>query len=201
MIPFAYVCTSCQMHFEFKHRSAEYYVGKVPMAAKVDSADLLPVPVRPAWCKDCNDLCISEDIASLRDMENAYGAARRGLTVEYPFGTEFMDRAEAEKEVGKYLRWRMERRHAARVLCCGGSNFQFMDVAQPLFKHADCEFGTIEPIHHIGSYNGPGPGVHSAANIPVYSTEGELIGMLTWRKMGESTWCVDPTSYPPDADD
>jgi hypothetical protein len=89
------------------------------------------------------------------------------MPVAYPLNTELMDSAEVEKEVGKYLRWRMERRHAARALCCGRSNFQFMDVAQPLFKHADCEFGVMEPVHHIGSYNGPGPGVYSAADIPV----------------------------------
>lgn len=196
MIPFAYVCTACKIQFDFKYRSADYHVGDVPMGSQIDGSDLLPVPVRPAWCMDCKGFCIAEDIATLRDMENAYGAVRLGRPVEYPIATKFMDNADAECEVGKYLRWRMGRRHAARALCCGGSHFQFMDVAQPLFTHADCDFGVIEPVYNLGSYNGPGPGVYSPANTPVYTGEGELIGVLTWRKVGDTTWRVEPLGYP-----
>lgn len=197
LVPPAYVCTGCQMQFDFKYRSADYYLGEGPLGVRVDQSSLLAVPVRPAWCLRCEALCLAEDIVSLCDMENAYGAVRAGRLVEYPLPTEFMDKADAEREVEKYLRWRMERRHPARALCCGGGRFQFMDVAQPLFKHADCDFGVIEPVpEYIGPYNGPGSGVYSPANEPVYSTEGDLIGLLTWRKVGESAWRVEPVRYP-----
>src|SRR5437868_9590262 len=145
MLPHYYVCSSCRETLEFSFRVACYYVGPAQMDQQVAETDLLSTPVRPAWCKDCEIICLVEDIPSLRVFENSYAAVRSGRSVEFPVGIEFMSSTEAEEMVGAYLRWRMERRHAARALCCGGSNYQFMDVAQSLLKHAECEFGVIEP--------------------------------------------------------
>lgn len=135
-------------------------------------------------------------IRSLRDFENAYGAVRSGKTVEYPNTTESLDKEAALHEVKIFLQWRMSRRRAARALCCGGENYQFMDVAYPLFKHAECDFGYMEAQYFFpGPYCGPGPGVISPANIRLYDTEGELIGQLTWHKQEENTWNTEKLSY------
>lgn len=201
MLPDHYVCRSCLERFEFKFREVRHCVGTAPIDKQVAEKELLWTPVRPAWCNDCESVCLVEDIASLRAFEDAYGAVRSGRPVEYPIGTEFMDPKEAEKAVEPYLRWRMERRHAARALCCGGSNFQFMDVAQPLLKHAECDFGFIGPMFSISSYCGSGPGVLSPANIRLYSSEGELIGLLTWYHREEDKWDVVAANYPPAIDE
>jgi len=197
MLPNHFVCTACFEQFQFGFREAVYYVGTTPLAASVPDQELLPVPVRPAWCKDCNGLCIAEDIAPLRAFEDAYGAARRGQRVEYPIETWDADAVHAASSVEPYLRWRMARRHVARALCCGGTRFQFMDVEQPLLKHADCEHGFVEPRYWIGSYCGPGPGVRSPANILVFDAEGERIALLTWRRRTESGswWEVETSTY------
>ncbi len=197
MIPNHYACTACQEIFKFASRDAVYYVngGAEPLANRVAGRDLIHVPVRPGWCKDCGGVCLVEDIASLRAFENAYGAVRAGGRVEYPVESTGMSAQEAELSLAAYLRWRMGRRHVARALCCGRSNFQLLDVAQPLLKHQECEFGFVEPRIILSGYNGPGPGIYSAADIPVYSGEGELMGRLTWRERSSDTWAVVPAAY------
>ncbi len=196
MLPNYYACSSCGERFHFNFREACYYLGSAPIGRQAADDDLLTVPIRPAWCKDCDSLCIVEDIAPLRVMEGAYGMARKGQPVRYPIDTEYIEAAQAEPTIGAYLRWRMERRHAARALCCGGSNYQFMDVERPLIKHAECDFGFINGMFHISSYCGSGPGVRSPANIRLYDTEGDLIGRLTWWKRDEGKWDIEPMSYP-----
>lgn len=201
MIPNYYVCTSCLEKFEFRFRDACYFIGTEPLGKKVTEADLLPTPARPAWCNHCEAMCLVEDIASSRDFESAYAAVRSGLPIDYPIASANFESTQAEAIAGNFLRWRISRRRDARALCCGRENYQFMDVAQPLFKHAGCEFGFIEPAFYIGSYCGPGPGVLSPANMPVYSTEGELVGLLTCRKQGDVLWEVEPLNYPASSDD
>jgi hypothetical protein len=202
MLPLSYSCSGCKESFQFNVREACYYVGIMRLDKRVADADLLMPPVRPAWCKDCDSVCIVEDIAPLRAFENAYGAVKSGKSVEYPTETECMEPAVAETEIKAFLHWRMGRRHPARALCCGGSNFQFMDVAHPLLKHADCDFGVIESSQsHVGPYNWSGPGINSPANIRLYDTEGTLIGLLTWRNRDDGTWAVEAMSYAPLTDD
>lgn len=196
MFPNSFSCSSCREKFEFEFLAACYYLGAAPLGTQIADDDLMPLNVRPAWCKDCERVCLVEDIASLRVFEDAYGAARNGRPLEYPVYSECMEAAEVVKKVGEHLRWRMGRRHPARALCCGGSRYQLMDVAQPILKHADCEFGFIEARYFIGSYCGPGPGVRSPANIRVYDGEGVLIGQLTWRKDEEGLWDIEPLEYP-----
>lgn len=176
-------------------------MGATRLGKQVADADLLWINVRPAWCKDCDCLCLVEDIAPLKIFETAYGLARTGRPVEYPGIAEHMDTPEALREVGEQLRWRMARRLPARALCCGGSRYQWMNVAQPVFKHAECDFGFIEERIHIGGHNGCGPGIVARANIPLYDTEGELLGQLTWRKRDEGMWDIEPLQYPQAADD
>jgi hypothetical protein len=197
MVPNYYACSSCQEKLEFSFRSACYYVGSAPLAQQIAEADVLFAPARPAWCKDCEHICIAEDIAPLRAFEDAYGTVRAGLSVEYPIQSECWEPTEALDKLAAHLRWRMERRHAPRVLCCGGANFQFLDVEQPLFKHAGCEFGVVNPIYSVSSFNTPRPGVYVPANIRVYSTEGELIALLTSWKYEERKWDIDVMQYEP----
>ncbi|MBC3908002.1 hypothetical protein [Undibacterium umbellatum] len=196
MFPNEFRCSSCQTTFRAPFREAYYYLGSVAMGQQVEDSQLLEIPLRPAWCKDCACLCAAEDILPLRDFENAYGAARAGKEIDYPLHSAFMDSEQVVSEVGHYLRWRMARRHAPRVLCCGGTNFQYLDVAQPLIKHAECDFGFIEgETLHIGPYCGPGPGVLSAANIRLYDSEGGLLGQLTWRRKETNGWDTEKLSY------
>lgn len=198
MLPNSYVCSSCRTKFHFQFREARYYVGTGPAGSRVAYDDLLSVNIRPAWCKDCDGLCLVEDIASLPMFEGAYAAARSGRTVDYPADTQYMDAAQAITELGDKLRWRMARRHPPRALCCGGSRYQLMDVAQPVFKHAQCDFGIVAPeMAFAGPFNGPGPGVYSPANMRLYDAEGELIGRLTWHKREERMWEIEVLQYPP----
>lgn len=183
--------------FPFNVREVLYYVGEAALGNQVAEDDLLTPPLRPAWCKDCESVCVVEDIVTVRELENIYGAVRSGTVVEYPISTQYMTPEAAAQEVEPYLRWRMGRRHPARALCCGGVNFQVLDVEQPLFKHEGCEYGFIEGRYSIGGGCGPGPGVRAPANIRLYDTEGELIGNLTWRKYQEDKWDVEPMTYPP----
>jgi len=198
LIPNYYACSACQEVFKFEFRDAVYYISDqtLPRDGRVAGTDLIDVPVRPGWCKDCGAVCLVEDIAPVRAFENAYGAVRAGGHVEYPFESAHMSTQKAQDSLAVYLRWRMGRRREARALCCGRANYQLLDVAQPLLKHQECEFGFVEPRITIGGYNGPGPGVYRAANIPIYSGEGELLGRLTWRDRGSDTWAVDPAAYP-----
>ncbi|MFL6658333.1 MAG: hypothetical protein ACJ8GW_09695 [Massilia sp.] len=198
MANLSYQCSSCRTVFEFAIRAAYYHVGELPLNGKIKHENLLAIPTRPAWCKDCDTLAPVEDIASLRDVEHAFGALKIGKPIAYPFNSENLDPADAIMEMKQYLAWRMQRRHPARVLCCGGMNFQCMDVAQPLFKHAECDFGVIEPvITHTGAFSGPGPGVYSVANTAFYDTEGALIGELTSRNDLDRTWEFAARAYPP----
>ncbi|MBI1771850.1 MAG: hypothetical protein HYR68_05810 [Burkholderiales bacterium] len=144
MIPNRYTCSSCNESLPVPNADNYYYMGPGTIGVPIDNEDLYLIPVRPAWCKDCASLCIVEDIKSVRDFENAYGAVRSGKIVEYPGTTENMDNEAALHEIKTFLQWRMSRRRTARALCCGGPNYQFMDVAQPLFKHAECDFGYME---------------------------------------------------------
>ena len=195
-----YVCGTCREEFHFSFRHACYHVGVSPIDKSVADTALISVPVRPAWCKDCGILAVAEDIAPLRAFEDAYGAVRGGRIVEYPVETDGLDSTEAEKEVGRHLRWRMGRRRAARVLCCGGSNYQWMDVERPLLKHAECEFGFIQSVFVISSFCGPRPGTLSPADVRLFDPEGELIGLLTWRDRDQGAWEVEPARYPPAVD-
>lgn len=199
MLPNYYQCTSCRERFRFAHTEGYYYLNSdhVPLDVRVSVADLHAIPARPGWCKDCATVCLVEDIAATRVFEDAYGAVRSGRVVEYPLQTENLDPQQAQEELATYLRWRFARRRPARALCCGGTSYQFLDVAQPLLKHEGCDFGVVEPQHAIaggGIYLAPG--VHSPANIRVYCGEGDLIGLLTWRSHGSDTWDVIPAVYP-----
>lgn len=199
MLPSLYACTSCGHTFPFAHREASYYlaVDGVPLGQQVSGARLFQVPVRPGWCKDCGDVCLVEDIAPLRAFEDALGAVRSGRAVEYPTQTENLTPELAREEVEAFLRWRMDRRHAPRALCCGGLNYQLLDVPQPLLKHAECDFGVVEAQYFFpGSYCGPGPGVLAPANIPIFGAEGERLGTMTWVDRETGIWQVTPAAYP-----
>lgn len=196
MIPSHYTCSSCNENLSVPNADNYYYLGSLAIGMPVDDKDLFLMPVRPAWCKDCASLCTVEDIRSLRDFENAYGAVRSGKTVEYPIATENLDNEATLHEVKIFLQWRMSRGRVARALCCGDENYQFMDVAQPMFKHAECDFGYMEARYSLpGSYCGPGPGAYSPANIRLYDPEGELVGPLTWYKREESKWDTEKLNY------
>ena len=197
MFPNYYCCSSCHEKFEFKFREAFYYLGPTPIGDQVADDALLNVPVRPAWCKDCDSVTIVEDIAPLRTFEAAYGAVRNGLPIEYPFDTDRMDPAGVRGEIEAYLHWRMGRRHAARALCCGGSNYQFMDIATPLIKHAECEFGFIKGMYIVSGGTYRTPGVYSPIDVRLYDSEGDLAGLLTWRTSDNSHRKVDALAYPP----
>ncbi|MFZ6679341.1 hypothetical protein [Undibacterium sp. Tian12W] len=197
MLPSFYICTACNEKLSFPFYQAYYYLGSNAMGQLVRDEDLLAIPVRPAWCKTCTSLCAAEDIASLRDFENACGAVRSGKPVEYPLETEHMDQDMAISKIQSYLRWRMSRRHKPRALCCGGHDFLYTDVEQPLFKHAGCDFGSMEPQYWLpGSHNWQGPGISSPADIRIYDAEGELLGQLTWHKREENKWDTEKLSYP-----
>ncbi|SOE06337.1 hypothetical protein SAMN05518800_6978 [Variovorax sp. YR752] len=199
MLPSYYQCTSCRERFGFAHTEGYYYLNfdHVPPGAQVPVADLYTIPVRPGWCKDCATVCIVEDIAVTRVFEDAYGVVRAGRPVEYPLQTENLDLQQAQEKLAAYLRWRLERRHPARALCCGGTSYQFLDVAQPLLKHTECDFGVVEPQsqYFIGGETYRTSGVLSPANVRVYSGEGDLMGLLTWRSRDSDTWEVTPTTY------
>lgn len=196
-----YVCSACGATFEFGFHSALHHIGPMPTERQVAAADLLDVPVRPAWCKACDAVCWVEDIAPLRILEDAYGMVRNARRVEYPFDTDGWDPVDAQRAIADYLRWRMDRRHAARALCCGGTDYQFMDVAQPLIKHAECEFGFVEARIYLGSSLRCTPGVHCRADIRLYSCEGDLAGLLTWYHQEQDVWDVEPAGYAPAAVD
>jgi len=203
MFPTSYACTCCGERFRLAQRAAYYcfdFDGG-PIDGPLPLARIFPVPVRPAWCKDCAEVCLVEDIAPVRAFENAFGAVRAGRAVEYPLETDQRDPEEAREDVAAYLRWRLTRRHPARALCCGRTNFQFLDVAQPLLKHAECDFGVIEPRYTIGSFNGSAPGTRSPANFPVHDGEGVLFGLLTWLHRDSGTWDFVPAAYPPFSED
>lgn len=196
-LPSHYACTGCGKRFGFEFQRSVYYCGTTPLGHQLLDADVFPIPVRPGWCKTCDKLCVVEDIQPLRTFEDAYGAVRAGKNVEYPEGTLNYDLPEAIDRIAAYLRWRLGRAHTPRALCCGGINYQFLDVKQPLLKHAECDFGVVEAVYlYLGSYNGPGPGVYSPANIRVFDGEGDLIGLLTTRAWGGATlWEVVPAAY------
>lgn len=202
MIPTYYQCSSCGERFDLAFREAYYHLESGSAEGSVRDDALLAVPVRPGWCKDCSCVSIVEDIAPLRTFEAAYGAVRQGRPIEYPEATEYYEPEFATEQAGAYLRWRMARKRSARALCCGGSRYVFMDDAQPLIKHAECDFGFVEPAPlFIGSYCGHGPGILSPANLRLYTSEGELIGLLTWHHRKERRWDVEPARYPPPESD
>lgn len=196
MLPIYYVCNSCRETFFFPFREAYHHFGSPPAGGLIKDTDLLSLPKRPAWCKQCASVCIAEDILPVRVFEDAYGAVRAGKPVEYPIGTEWMEQGSAMEVLEGFLRWRMARRHPARALCCGGTDFQYIDVAQPLLKHAECDFGFIEPIYP-GSYCGSRPGISEPANIRIYDSEGELLGRLTWFHPDKAEWEIETQHYPP----
>lgn len=197
MLPSHYVCTCCHTEFRFEFHEADYFLGEGDIGDEVSDGNLLAVPLRPAWCKDCGHVCPVEDIEPLSTFEAAYAAVRRGLAFDYPFSSQIGEPAHHLAEVEAYLRWRMGRRRAARALCCGGSNYQLMDVAAPLFKHAECDFGVVEAgMSVVGSYNWS-PGISGPSNTRVYNAEGELIGLRTWLHSDRSTWTIEKLSYPP----
>lgn len=197
MRPSYYECTSCRERFHFAFSEGYYNVGPDTVEGTVREEALLAIPTRPAWCKDCGCLCIVEDIAPLRSFEAAYAMVRQGRAIEYPAVTEFLDVEAAVELAGAYLRWRFGRAHPARTLCCGGRRYVFMDEALPLIKHAECDFGVVEPVTWIGSVCSVGPGVVSPANLRLYTSEGDLVGLLTWHRREKGRWDVEPTHYPP----
>ncbi|HEX7644700.1 MAG TPA: hypothetical protein VF472_21055 [Burkholderiaceae bacterium] len=193
-----YQCTGCGEKFNFPFSHGKYYVGKEPLSNRVHIDDLLTVLARPVWCKDCDILSLVEDIAPLQIFEGAFATSKAGKRIEYPVETESWGQEGAVAEAGRYLRWRMERVHGERALCCGGSNYQRMDVPEPLFKHRGCDFGVVEAQSRffIGPHSGWGPGVRSVANFPVWDSEGVLLGRLTWFDRENDVWQVEPANYP-----
>ena len=127
--------------------------------------------------------------------------AKQGRPIEYPVATEYYEPEVAIELAGAYLRWRMERRHAARALCCGGSRYVFLDDAQPLIKHAECDFGVVQSVVWITPHDGSAPGVTSPANLRLYTSEGELTGLLTWHRRDEGRWGVAHALYSPTVSD
>ena len=217
MLPHTVECSVCHECFVLPFRVAYYYTGSESVGDHVGFSDLLGILMQPAWCSDCDILSLVEDILPLREFENALGAVRAGHEVEYPVyyspprrirlrGPQHNresyregDRLEAERasyEAAAYLRWRMDRRHAPRALCCGGNRFQRLDDPSCKIRHADCEFGFIRQWIHIG----PSASMHvGPANQRLYSAEGELIGLLTDSitipGVDEDIWKVEPLQY------
>ena len=203
MIPHRYVCSGCQEEFTIEPRRAVYDLDFEPRHVdyRVRDENLLEIPVRPAWCKTCARITVVEDIAPLRVFEDAYAAVRAGRHVEYPQMTEGTELAAARDLLAVYLKWRLGRRHAARALCCGGERYQFLDVEQPLFKHAQCDLGFVGPRYQRTPYCLPWPGIPRATNTPVHDGEGNLVGKLTWREQGSDIWQVESAHYPPPDED
>lgn len=203
MLPNYYACSGCDETFHFANRTASYLFDASSQLAggRTPRARLFDIPVRSGWCKHCAALCLVEDIAPVRAFEDAYGAVKAGKVVEYPTPTENLSAPEAIAVTEAFLRWRMNRRSAPRALCCGRSDYQLLDVPQPLIKHAECDFGTVGPRYVFSSFCGSGPGVYSPANIPVHDGEGELIGLMTMWDRETDTWEVAPLAYPPRVED
>jgi hypothetical protein len=201
MLPNKYSCNSCGEIFEFSFRKALYHLGSAALDAPINGHDLLLVPVRPAWCKECGSVCLVEDIAPVRTFEAAYATVRAGKPIDYPIESAHWDPEDVEPVVAAYLSWRLQRGRPARALCCGRTSYQFLDVPQPLLKHAECDFGFIEAMYSIGGGVYRTPGLYSPDHTRVYSPEGELLGRRTWWNRDEETWQVEAMSYPPVAED
>lgn len=202
MLPMAYRCSGCDEKFSFPFRDALYCLGGSPESGEIANTDLFHIPLRPAWCLDCGTLTVVEDIAPLGVFEGAYAYVRSGRHVEYPISTEDLTPEEADDEVTAFLRWRMARRHAPRALCCGGARYHFMDLAQPLIKHAGCETGYVaKGGWHLGASIPIRIGLHSRVETRTYNAEGELIGLLTWYDRDSKVWGIEPAAYPPSEPD
>ena len=133
MSPSYYECTSCRERFYFAFREAYYDLKSGTAEGSALDESLLPIPVRPAWCKDCSCLCIVEDIAPLRAFEAAYAVVRQGRPIEYPLVTEYLEPEAAEASLaGAYLRWRLWRKRAARALCCGAGGTCILRITRRL---------------------------------------------------------------------
>jgi hypothetical protein len=194
-----YQCSSCRERFDVAPSDGCYHFNfdRTPFGSQIPSSELYRVPVRPCWCKDCAAVAFAEDIPAVRVFEEAYAAVRAGRPVEFPLETGHLDPPLVQEQVATYLRWRLLRRHPPRSLCCGGTNYLFMDVPQPLFKHEGCDFGFIESWGFIGGGVYRAPTALNPANIRVYSEEGDLIGLLTWQPNGPGSWNVIPAAYEP----
>ncbi|MDK2126999.1 hypothetical protein [Parachitinimonas caeni] len=200
-LPSFYSCSYCHENFHFPFNTLSYHhKGGGPLPSTVRSEDFLEIPKRPAWCKVCNSLTLVEDILPLQDFENAYGAIRAGKSIEYPLHCRGKDAAEQIATCKALLEWRMNRIRPARALCCGGTQFLWMDTLQPLRRHADCEYGFIDPVWYIGSFCGYAHGIHSPADYRVYDPEGELVGNLTWFNQEAGSWALQELRYAPTLD-
>jgi hypothetical protein len=65
------------------------------------------------------------------------------------------------------------------MLCCGGSNYQLLDLPLPLLKHAGCDVGVIEAVYAYIGMKILGPAEFDNAVSPdyrIYDAEGELLG-------------------------
>lgn len=225
MVPDHVECSVCRERFSFPFHTAYYYTGSGPVEGRVREDELLNVPLLPAWCKDCDQLSLVEEILPLRDFEHALGAIRAGLEVDYPVSyfppwpshrqetkahIEFqrqMDLEHAERSkagAAAYLKWRMARHGAPRVLCCGGKQFQRLDDASCKIRHADCEFGFL--IMPLTISSGVWRGNHLAPRHErVYDPEGNLIGLLLdgleHPETGDVLWKLEAMHYPPPEQD
>ena len=81
------------------------------------------------------------------------------------------------------------------------ANYQFMDVATPLIKHAECQFGSTNGMYIVSGGTYRTPGIYSPIDVRIYTSEGDLAGLLTWRTPDKSHWKVEPLAYPPMVDE
>lgn len=196
-----YECSQCREQFQFKIGLVYHCLQVSADRLSVQDADVFEVPTRPIWCLQCEAVSKVEDLGQLREYEYALGMARRGKTVKYPLYTTGYEPEREMQELELMLAWRMGRRNPARALCCGGQQYQLLDVRQPLIKHAECEYGFIGNVIQIGGFNGPRPGTRSPANYLLHDAEGERIGLMTWYHESGDCWDVVPQPYPLRMDD
>lgn len=188
---------------QIQFRSAYYYAGTATFDKKVADADLLPIPVRPTWCKDCEAVCLVEDIASLRAFEDAYGAVRCGRSIEYPVDSRNFDPQVVQEDVAHLLRWRMERVHRAGRYAAGDRIISLwtsrshcsstMAANSGLLNRESCLDLTTDPVQ-----------VYVAQPTSISTTKKEFwseCGRLTWWNQVENWWATESAEYDPIVED
>lgn len=210
--PGSYACSLCKRSYHYPFTQADYYFGSAAQPGSVLDSERLPIPTEPVWCQTCDSLSLAEHIEPTRVFEDALALFRGNHDTKYPVrayrddylahGRETDDysreyREEMLQSLTAYLTWRTTRRDPARALCCGSHRFFPLNAADIVLKHEGCG-GLIRPqwSWYIGGYCGWDQ--HERLDRRLYSSEGELLGMLTHSTDSKDGYHLEADHYPPD---
>jgi hypothetical protein len=180
-------CIQCSTRIPIAGGDGRYVTAYDPQTRRVHADNVLMIPLKIVWCGACNAPTNAEDLRPQSVWEEMFAMRRAGKDADFPRDTGSMSLRHLPIDgIRTIFNALKHRNDPGRCLHCGG--FQYIDIDDTRLRHVGCG-GRFEASFWIGGIN------LMRSTLPVYSTEGMLIGKLSDDVWDDGYGTIEPFGY------